>query len=765
MPSKPCSYRNLQPNSTSAGTRKSLRPKANRMKNLNKWMGGTLLLLTLSATLAAQGILTVTPGRAASTAAGTGTVGYTGDNAAATAAIVAAPAAVAADAAGNLYIADTQNHAIRRVTPAGTITTVAGTGIAGFSGDGGAATSAQLDTPAGIAVDGNGTLYIADTHNQRVRRVANGTITTVAGNGTAAFAGDGGTATAASLSSPSAVALDATGNLYIADTGNQRIRRVTAAAISTVAGTGDQGFSGDGAAATAAALDSPIGIAVDAAGTLYIADRHNHRIRAVASTGIITTLAGSGTPDFAGSFSGDGAASTAAALSRPSGVSVDAAGNVYIADTNNQRIRQAGNGGIATVYGSGDQAPGANALNTPRGLTVTSSGNLTVADSLNQRSPRGHRNHPFLCPAGCRHAEPVAGGDPREHPATRRSRCRRVAATSNFTIAPGGTCPAAPVTLAPGTSCTVNVTFTQSIGGSTSGSLTVGGAGIPSQTVLLAAAATVGGSTVQTATATTLVSSQANPLLGQPVTYTVQVASGNGVGTPTGTVALTANGLLLGTITLYNGVGQFTTAFTTSVPEAIVATYGGDTYYSTSSATYTQTVDTFTFAPGSGAGFSVSVVPGQSGTYTFNVAPVNGTFPYPITFSATGAPAGSVITFTPSSVTLGASPATVTMTVKVPAALAALRHTEQIAGAGLAFALLLLPFSSRLRHPGSGGLLLLLCAGAGLAALGGLTGCGSSSTGFFTQSPRTYTIVVTATATTPSGSTLQQSTNVTLVVQ
>ncbi len=764
MPSKPCSYRNLQPNSTSAGTRKSLRPKANRMKNLNKWTGGTLLLLTLSATLAAQGVLTVTPGRAASTAAGTGTLGYTGDNAAATAATVAAPAAVAADNAGNLFIADTQNHAIRRVTPAGTITTVAGTGIAGFSGDGGAATAAQLDTPTGIAVDDNGTLYIADTHNQRVRRVANGTITTVAGNGTAAFAGDGGTATAASLSSPSAVALDASGNVYIADTGNQRVRRVAAAAISTVAGTGDQGFSGDGSAATAATLDSPIGIAVDAAGTLYIADRHNHRIRAVASTGIITTLAGSGMPDFAGSFSGDGAPSTAAALSRPSGVSVDAAGNVYIADTNNQRIRQAGNGGIATVYGSGDQAPGANALNTPRGLTVTSNGNLTIADSLNQRILADTETTLSFAPQGVGTPSPsqaVTLANTGNAPLT----LSQIAATSNFTIAPGGTCPAAPVTLAPGTSCTVNVTFTQSIGGSTSGSLTVGGTGIPSQTVLLAAAATVGGSTVQTATATTLVSSQANPLVGQPVTYTVQVASGNGVGTPTGTVALTANGLLLGTITLYNGVGQFTTAFTTSVPEAIIATYGGDTYYSTSSATYTQTVDTFTFAPGSGAGFSVSVVPGQSGTYTFNVAPVNGTFPYPITFSATGAPAGSVITFTPSSVTLGASPATVTMTVKVPAALAALRHTEQIAGAGLAFALLLLPFGSRLRHPGSGRLLLLLCAGAGLAALGGLTGCGSSSTGFFTQSPRTYTIVVTATATTPSGSTLQQSTNVTLVVQ
>ena len=282
------------------------------------------------------------------TVAGTGTVGYSGDGGAATAARLNGPEGVAPDGAGNLYIADTGNHRIRKVDSAGVIATVAGTGTVGYSGDGGAATAARLNGPAGVAPDGAGNLYIADTSNQRIRKVDSaGVITTVAGSSTTgAFGGDGGAATAARLNTPAGVALDGAGNLYIADTLSDRIRKVdSAGVITTVAGTGTAGFSGDGGAATAAQLNTPEGVAPDGAGNLYIADKNNHRIRKVDTAGVITTVAGTGTPN----FGGDGGLATAAHLRHPEGVAVDALGNLYIADRSNHRIRK--------VVGAGPPAP------------------------------------------------------------------------------------------------------------------------------------------------------------------------------------------------------------------------------------------------------------------------------------------------------------------------------------------------------------------------------------------------------------------------
>jgi hypothetical protein len=199
---------------------------------------------------------------------------------AAVAATLASPSAVAYDANGNPYLADAQNHVVREVSKAGTIVTVAGTGVEGFSGDNGAATLAQLDTPTGVAVDTNGNIFIADSHNDRIREVSGGNISTVAGTGAASFGGDGGAATAAMLWLPTAIAVDATGNLYIADTDNQRIRQLGGGVIATVAGTGDQGFVGDGGAATGAILNSPRAVAPDAVGNLTIADKLNQRLRA-----------------------------------------------------------------------------------------------------------------------------------------------------------------------------------------------------------------------------------------------------------------------------------------------------------------------------------------------------------------------------------------------------------------------------------------------------------------------------------------------------
>jgi sugar lactone lactonase YvrE len=310
------------------------------------------------------------------------------NNVQATAAPLAAPAQIAYDAAGNLYIADLNDNVIRKVDLAGIVTTVAGTGEQGFAGDGGPATSALLDSPAGVAVDAAGNIYIADTHNQRVRKVNNGTISTIAGITAAGFSGDGGAATSAQLSNPSALAVDASGNLYIADTDNHRIRKISGTTITTVAGDGEQGFSGDGGAATAAGIDSPNGVAVDAAGRIYIGDTHNQRVRVVDMAGLISTLAGGNSK----AFGGDGGVATSALLARPRGLSVDAQGNIYVADSDNNRIRLiAATGNISTVAGNGSQGfagdggPAVNAiLDTPRAPAAQAPGVFALSDTNNQ---------------------------------------------------------------------------------------------------------------------------------------------------------------------------------------------------------------------------------------------------------------------------------------------------------------------------------------------------------------------------------------------
>lgn len=303
------------------------------------------------------------------------------------------PSAVVFDANGNLYVAERGAHRVRKIDPTGNLTTVAGNGIQGFAGDSGPAIAASLDSPQGLALGPGPILYIADTHNNRIRAVdlAAGTISTVAGSGSFGFAGDGGPALQAQLASPSVLATAADGTLYFADTGNHRIRSISPAGIiSTVAGSSQQGFAGEGQSSTAAALDSPDGLAIDAAGNLYIADTHNQRLRKIdAGTGIIHTIAGDGTSG----FSGDAAASTAAQLSLPKGVSLTATGEVYFADSANQRIRRIGvDGTIATLAGngvqgfSGDGSPGtAAALDTPSSSSVSAGGVTAFADTGNQR--------------------------------------------------------------------------------------------------------------------------------------------------------------------------------------------------------------------------------------------------------------------------------------------------------------------------------------------------------------------------------------------
>lgn len=339
-------------------------------------------------------ILRVDATGVSTTVAGTGSAGYSGDGSAATSAQLAGPSSVALDGLGNVYIADTVNHRVRRVDAAGIITTVAGTGTQGFGGDGGQATSAQLGTIWGVAVDGLGNVYVTDS--DRVRRIdATGIITTFAGDGTfpvGADVGDGGPATSAQLGGPKGVAVDGAGNVFIADTSGARIRRVDMTGIiTTVAGSGDYGFAGDGMLAINAQLKVPHAIAIDAIGNLYIADTMNDRVRRVDLGGIITTVAGTGL--FGGS-SGDGGPATMAQLTAPGGVAVDGAGRVYITDSVNDRVRRIDTSGIiSTVAGGGMPGPLGGAatsapLSAPLSVAADGLGNFYVADQNEHRVRR-----------------------------------------------------------------------------------------------------------------------------------------------------------------------------------------------------------------------------------------------------------------------------------------------------------------------------------------------------------------------------------------
>jgi hypothetical protein len=326
------------------------------------------------------------------TIAGDSIQGYLGDGGQATVAELNNPSGVAIDVAQNIYIADQFNNRIRKVSPLGIITTFAGngngasTGTGSFSGDGGQATLAGLFNPTGVTVDATGNLYVADKVNHRIRKVnTSGVISTVAGNGTAGFSGDGGMATNAELNNPYSVAINGAGDLLISDQSNY-IRKVDVlGVITTIAGNGMAGFSGDGGQATNATLNSPSGITIDKKGNIYIAD--GNRIRMINSFGIINTIVGGG------STLGDGGIATSAKLNLPKGITIDSIGNIYIADWGNQRIRKvdtsgiintiAGNG-VAGFSGDGGSATSAE-LGFPNGIILDSTGNIYISDYGNNR--------------------------------------------------------------------------------------------------------------------------------------------------------------------------------------------------------------------------------------------------------------------------------------------------------------------------------------------------------------------------------------------
>lgn len=326
------------------------------------------------------------------TIAGNGTIGYSGDGGPATSAQLYDPVEVVTDVTGNLYIVEWHNNTVRKVNTSGIISTIAGTGIAGFSGDGGPATAAGLNTPVGVFVDGAGNVYIGDYSNHRIRKVnTSGIITTIAGNGTAGYSGDGGPATAAQLRTPMGIYVDASGKVYFADSYYSIIRCIDlSGTITTIAGTGTNGYNGDGIQATAARLYNPYGVIMDASGDLYIADQNNHRVRKINSSGIISTVAGNGTAGYLG----DGGAATSGRLYNPSGLYFDASGNMLIADQYNHAIRKVNNvsGIITTITGTGTAGYGgdggpatAGVLDHPPGVCVNSANNIFIADGFNQR--------------------------------------------------------------------------------------------------------------------------------------------------------------------------------------------------------------------------------------------------------------------------------------------------------------------------------------------------------------------------------------------
>ncbi|HEV3201673.1 MAG TPA: SMP-30/gluconolactonase/LRE family protein, partial [Bryobacteraceae bacterium] len=406
---------------------------------------------------AAQVIRKISTGGVISTFAGTGKSGFSGDGGPATNAQLNGPTGLAFDSTGNLYVADTDNSCIRMISTDGTIVTVAGTNARDFGGDGGPAVQAALNQPEGMAADSAGNLYIADTFNNRIRMIApDGTITTFAGTGFPGGAGDDGPAASATLFLPTDVAIDHSGSLYIADLGAVRIRKVfqgvitsvagsltafqfpydsapalsvrisgptgvavdasgafyfaagsvgsgsgltrgdfkiwkvtPAGLFSTVAGNGNNSFSGDGGPAAKAQIDTPAGMAMDSAGNLYFADPAANRVRKISTDGTITTVAGTGVAG----FGGENGPATAAFLNGPMGVAVSPDGHLFIADTGNNRIREvlsdgtigtfAGNGN-AGLYGDGGSPIDA-AIHAPRAIVFDSSFNLFIADTLDHR--------------------------------------------------------------------------------------------------------------------------------------------------------------------------------------------------------------------------------------------------------------------------------------------------------------------------------------------------------------------------------------------
>jgi sugar lactone lactonase YvrE len=715
------------------------------------------------------------------TAAGNGTQGYSGDGGMPASAELNTPDGVAVDSAGNLYIADAVNNVIRKVTAAtGTITTVAGAaGQGGFGGDGGPATSALLGQPEGVAVDSAGNLYIGDTNNQRIRFVsaATGQITTIAGNGTVGFSGDGGTATSAELSFPDGVAVNSAGNLYIADSLNNVIRLVSAGTgtITTIAGNSTAGFSGDGGVPTSAELNAPDGVAVDSGGNLYITDSGNNRIRFVsAATGLITTIAGNGTAG----FSGDNGAATSAALNGPGDAVVDSAGNLYIADLVNNRIRfvSAATGLITTIAGSGTEgffgdngAATSAELSGPVSDALDSAGNLYIADANSNRI----REVQVVMPPTLTFATPTAVGttDTTDGPQTisvlnignaTLTFPTAPSVTTGFALDSSSTCPSgSSATLPMGANCALAVDFAPTVGDNIAGALMV------TDNTLNAAAPNFAMQSIPLSGVATMASAPTTPTLTfAPIPTQVEGAAPFAVSATSASTGAVTYAVMSGPATI---AGNLVTLTGTGTVVLTASQAASGNFTATMATTSFMVVLPFTLT---GPTTATSVAAGAAASFSLMLTPAMGTtLADPIALAASGLPAGATATFSPSTpITLGGAAATVTLSIQTASSQTA-RNEQPTTGNPLgpvALGFLLLPLLGikaarrRLRQSLP---LLLFVVGLSLGAVLGISGCSGGSSAATPPPPpaaQAYTVVVTAT---DAKTNIQSSANLTLTVQ
>jgi sugar lactone lactonase YvrE len=702
------------------------------------------------------------------TVAGNGTAGYSGDGGAANSAELNNPQGVAVDSAGNLYIADSSNNVVRFVAvstgstagsgnnlirilppaPTGTITTIAGNGTSGYSGDGGVATSAELNSPLSVAVDSAGNFYIADTTNNVIRAVSSGVITTVVGNGTGGYSGDGGAATSAELNNPDSVALDSAGHLYIADTLNNRIRMVSSAVgtIITAAGNGSIGYSGNGAAATSAELHTPISIALDSIGNLYIADALNFVVREVEVTmpPAITFL--TATPE--GSTDTTDGPQTAmvsnignTALTFPAPPSLAASFTLDNASTCPSGSTATLSSGASCILAVDFAPVAAGAI----------SGSLILTDNaLNAAAPNLATQSIALNGVGISTAPIVP--------------------VLTFTPIPAQVVGAAQFAVSATSASSGAVTYAVMSGPATiAGNLvTVTGAGT---VVLVANQAASGTYAAATATISFTVSLPTVPtLVFAPIPTQIVGAAPFAVSAVSASSGAVTYAVTSGPATIAGNLVTVTGAGTVMLTANQVAS---GTYAAGTATASFSVVPPFTLAASTS---SASVAPGSVASFTLTVTPVVGTtLSDAISFTATGLPPGATATFSPSTlVASGDTSTTVGLSIQTVSSLTA--HNERpITGnplAPVALGLLLLPLlgmkAARRRLQEMSRLpLVLLAVGLSLAAVLSISGCGGSSAASSTPTPptpaaQTYTVVVTATDTTTKA---QSLTNLTLTVQ
>lgn len=528
---------------------------------------------------------TFVPGTMSTVAGNTAWI-YGGDGQPATQTSIFLPFGLAVDAAGNMYIADCSNNRIRKVDAAtGLVSTIAGTGNIGATGDNGPATAATLAGPSSVVLDAAGNLYVADAGNNAVRRVdaVTGIITTVAGTlGRHGYTGDRGPANSATLNTPNGIALDSSNNLYLADTGNHAIRRVDAVTgkITTVAGTGTAGYNGDSLPATSAQLSSPWSVTVAPTGELYIADQNNHRVRLVSPAGMISTVAGSG---IAG-FSGEKGPATEAQLNEPASVVLDVAGNLYIADSGNNRVRKisAKDSSILTIAGidsegfSGDNGPANQAgLYGPYTLALDGADNLFVADVFHNRIRKilvNSASMKFPAIRVGRVSAPLT--QTVENDGNAPLNFSSIAAVSNAQVDPATVC-STTVALAPSDTCDTAVDFAPKV----TGDPVLGSVALNSDAGNGPGIIVPWGTVLSIDPTTLILSASANPgLTGQTITFEIQAISAGT--TPTGSIVVTdvfgQTTTTLGTAPLVNGIAYLPVSGLLTGAHAITATYSGD---------------------------------------------------------------------------------------------------------------------------------------------------------------------------------------------